>query len=71
VRLLEADGLGDFIARPEPLTGLALHAAHVWNWCGGWVPERWPLYAQLHDFGEIAVTEHLLMVIRNHTRAAP
>jgi hypothetical protein len=58
------------IAVPEPLLPIGQRAIAIWNFCDGWFPERWPLYAQFHEFGEIALMERLLMVIRNHTREA-
>lgn len=68
MRELVADGLEDFIRWPDPLTEAGARAIAIWNWCDGWNPERWPLYAQLHEFGEIALMERLLMVIRKHAQ---
>lgn len=35
-------------APPPQLDELATQALHCWAFCGGWAPERWPMYAALH-----------------------
>lgn len=43
----------------------AEQALHCWAWCGGWAPERWPLYEAFHPVDDWSVMAELL----EHTRA--
>lgn len=62
---LAAEGLGEIVARPEPL-GLAGHEAiAAWNFCGGWQPQHLPLFAALHGLPDAELTLHLMQVIRD------
>lgn len=49
-RKLTDKGLGALVraARPPELDELAQRAWHCWSFCGGWAPERWPVYGALH-----------------------
>lgn len=46
----------------------AQRALHCWNWCGGWHPERWPVYAVFHDVSDWALLVELLETL-NHLRS--
>jgi hypothetical protein len=46
------------------LTGLAESAAECWRWCGGWHPERWPIFAALHEVQDWAAMSDLMLTIR-------
>jgi hypothetical protein len=51
-----------------PLPSLSLQAeraVHCWGWCGGWHPERWPMYAALHDVSDWAAMSELMQTIRD------
>lgn len=51
-----------------PALGLpATETAHCWKWCGGWVPERWALYASLYPVTDWDLLIDCLQVIRTHT----
>lgn len=50
-----------------PLGADALAASHCWRWCGGWHPEKWPIYAALHDVDDWAMLIDLMQVIKEHT----
>lgn len=43
---------------------LAAQAQHCWQFCGGWMPERWPLYALLHDVEDWSLLVELMAHIR-------
>lgn len=52
----------------DPLPALspdAQLAAHCWRWCEGWRPERWPVYAALHDVPDWHRLAELMRAIRN------
>ena len=52
----------------EPLQELspqAERAVHCWAWCGGWFPERWPVYAALHDVSDWNAMAELMQTIRD------
>jgi hypothetical protein len=38
---------------------------HCWNFCGGWAPERWPVYAALHDVADWHLLAELMQAIRD------
>ena len=41
-------------------------ALHCWNWCGGWYPERWPVYLALHPgVADWSVLPDLMLAIRD------
>ena len=67
MRQLAALGLKpDDVLGPLPaLSPLAAQAAHCWNFCGGWYPERWPVYAALHDAADWAALAELMQAIRD------
>lgn len=53
------------MAEPLPvLTGFAADAAECWRWCGGWHPERWPVFAALHEVGDWGAAAELMLGIR-------
>lgn len=66
MRRLEAEGLGDLAARPEPMRPECADAVACWNFCGGWEPERAGLYHRLHGPVDLELTLHLMQVIRDH-----
>ncbi|MFO0270903.1 MAG: hypothetical protein ACK53W_10270 [Gemmatimonadota bacterium] len=37
---------------------------HAWRWCGGWVPERLPLYLALHPFDDPLLLMDLLQYMQ-------
>ena len=44
---------------------LERQAIHCWNWCGGWFPERWPVYVALHpEVADWASLPELMLAIR-------
>jgi hypothetical protein len=43
---------------------LAAQAQHCWQFCGGWMPERWPFYALLHDVEDWTLLVELMAHIR-------
>lgn len=36
-----------------------------WNWCEGWAPERWPLYAAFHTPRDWGATVELMLAMRD------
>jgi len=51
---------------PPALSPVASLAAHCWNWCGGWYPERWPVYQALHpEAQDWAGLSELMVAIRD------
>lgn len=42
---------------------LADQARHCWTWCGGWAPERWPLYETFYPVADwlqlVELMEHI------------
>lgn len=59
-------GLGRMLAPPPELGAAALLAIDCWAFCGGWTPERWPLYAALHRIDDWDLLIHCMEVIRRH-----
>ena len=55
------------VAEPPQLLPAARQAAHAWRFCGGFVPERWPVYAALHAVDDWDVMVHCMEVIRDNT----
>jgi len=39
-------------------------AAHCWNFCDGWAPERWPVYEALHPVSDWHLLIDLMAEIR-------
>ena len=62
---MKADGLDGFIADPDPLTIDGHDAVAAWNFCGGYYPERLPLFERLHGLSDAELTIHLMAVIRD------
>jgi hypothetical protein len=62
---LAEQGLGDLAAPAPRLLPDAAEALHCWQWCGGWAPERLPLYAALNAVPSWA----LLLELLEHLRA--
>lgn len=52
------------IGEPEPLLPLARMALECWGWCGGWHPERWPVFEALHPVPDWDALIELMRVIR-------
>jgi len=40
-------------------------ASHCWAFCGGWHPERWPIYDALHDVPDWQALIELMTIIRD------
>jgi hypothetical protein len=40
-------------------------AIHCWNWCAGWRPQVWPMYATLHPVPDWHLLQDLMEVIRS------
>ena len=64
---MEEQGFGGISALAPAMCGSALAAVHCWRWCKGWMPERWPVYAALHDVEDWAMTVDLLEHLRDIT----
>lgn len=47
-----------------PLTAAAEQARHAWQFCGGWFPERLPLYAALYPVDDWHQLVDLMQEIR-------
>lgn len=60
-------GFGDFIAEAPEMTPTAAQAQHCWAWCVGWAPERWPIYAALHEVEDWSLLVELMAHIRRET----
>ena len=52
------------LAEPPPLGPDEAQASHCWNFCGGWAPERWPLYHALHPVADWPLLVDLMQAIR-------
>jgi len=46
------------------LSPAAERARHCWEFCAGWMPERWPLYAALYPVDDW----HQLIELMRHIR---
>jgi hypothetical protein len=68
MRTLAAAGLAGLAAPPDPLSAAADLAVHCWGFCGGWQPERWPIYDALHQVDDWHELVELMQVIRAETR---
>lgn len=57
----------------EPLPALSLQAQlaiDCWNFCDGWDPSRWPLFAALHDVPDWGALVELMQAMRSQYRKA-
>lgn len=54
----------DCMGPEEPLSVAGQIALECWGWCGGWHPERWPVYEALHPVPDWHHTIELMRVIR-------
>lgn len=57
-------GFGDGRAAAPALCEAAAAASHCWAFCGGWEPQRWPVYAALHDVPDWHALIELMQEIR-------
>jgi hypothetical protein len=65
VRNLPAHGITIDIGEPLPeLSPLAEQAIACWNFCDGWAPERWPMYAALYPADDWYALVDLMRAIR-------
>jgi hypothetical protein len=55
-------------AAPPELSARAELAAACWSFSDGWHPERWPLFAALHDVVDWHALVELMQAIRDATR---
>lgn len=70
MRNLAAFGITCDIGEPLPaLSPLAEQAIACWNFCDGWAPERWPLYAALYPVEDWYALVDLMRAIREEQRA--
>lgn len=46
----------------------AEQAIACWNFCDGWAPERWPVFAALHAVADWPAVVQLQAVIRDEMR---
>lgn len=65
MRKLAEAGFGDMLVAPDPLSPAAALAAHCWGWCDGWHPERWEVYAALHEVDDWHQLADLMRAIRD------
>ena len=49
----------------------AARAFHAWRWCGGWRPERLPLYLAAHPVPDADLLIDLLLVLRDELESPP
>jgi hypothetical protein len=69
VRNFAEHGITVDIGEPLPeLAPVAEQAIACWNFCAGWAPERWLLYAALHPVDDWYAVMDLMRVIgdRHH-----
>lgn len=60
------DRLARFTAPLQPLSEDAGRGIEAWNFCGGWYPERLPLYCALTGEHDLELLAYLMQVIRDH-----
>jgi hypothetical protein len=53
------------VGQAPPLCEESNRAMHAWNWCGGWRPDLWPMYATLHPVPDWHLLQDLMEVIRS------
>lgn len=71
MRELAKLGLGEDAAGALPdLSWQARTALHCWNFCAGWDPQRWPIYAALYPIGDWCAIVDLMGVLRSVERAS-
>lgn len=63
---LQEAGFGDLVAEPPVLCEWAERARHCWEFCGGWAPQSWPVYAALYDVTDWHLLIDLMREIRSH-----
>lgn len=56
--------MGDLRAPQPQLCAEAEQARHCWHFCGGWAPERWPVYEALYPVADWHLLINLMQVIR-------
>lgn len=73
MRKVQALGLsGDALLGELPeLSAQAELAARCWAFCDGWMPERWPVFAALHDVADWHALADLMQAIRRAHDKAP
>lgn len=57
-------GLGALEAPPPELTGAAAEAWQCWNFCDGWNPQAWPVYAALYPVADWHLLVDLMAALR-------
>ena len=67
---LDSHGLNAdaFYGPPPEVSLLGQQAMHCWDFCEGWTPERWPVYAALHRVDDWAGLVELMQAIRDKHR---
>lgn len=58
-------GFGDLVAPPPLMCADAVMAGHCWRFCEGWRPERWPMYAALHDVDDWQLLIDLMQILKD------
>jgi hypothetical protein len=67
---LRSAGFGDLLPDQPTLDALAEQARHCWAWCGGWMPERWPLYDAVYPVADWLQLVELMEHIRRGQQSA-
>ena len=70
MRALAAAGFGgEALDAAQPVGPLGQIALHCWGFCGGWAPERWPVYAALYPVPDWHHVIELMRTIRHELQA--
>jgi hypothetical protein len=54
------------VAGPPELCELAERARHCWQFCGGWNPQQWPVYAALYPVPDWHQLIDLMAELQRH-----
>lgn len=68
MRALQQAGLAGLVEPPPPISPAAEIALECWGFCGGWQPERWPVFEALHPVPDWHHHIELQRVIRSTLR---
>lgn len=70
-RKLSEGGFGRLVAPAADvpaLDPLAEQAMHCWRFCGGWAPERWPVYHTFYPVADWHALIDAMQEIQRHAR---